>query len=221
MCVCETSISSNFRFLSFITPTLKQQLLSSILSKSSDVVCRSSSVWSERLVLLDGKTGLVPDLVPGFQGWKCPGTLAQTWHLTQMTQIYSNPLKFFASPCPEYPCHDVYFFVFSTKKNTNVKFAFSFPGCQGQGTWGWKRPSHQVQTLTDLLKTWCIRIFWRAPSPKTVTGRGIRSPYKLVQVVRTCRDTKCLSVNKHTDQSIVTRRWVWTDGTSVRTPQDG
>jgi hypothetical protein len=29
---------------------------------------------------LDGKTGLVPGLVPGFQGWKCPGTLAQTWH---------------------------------------------------------------------------------------------------------------------------------------------
>jgi hypothetical protein len=29
----------------------------------------------------------VPDLVPGFQGWKCPGTLAQTWHSAQMTQI--------------------------------------------------------------------------------------------------------------------------------------
>ena len=32
------------------------------------------------LGILDGKTGLVPGLVPGFQGWKCPGTLAQTWH---------------------------------------------------------------------------------------------------------------------------------------------
>ncbi len=30
--------------------------------------------------LLDGKTGLVPGLVPGFQDWKCPGTLTQTWH---------------------------------------------------------------------------------------------------------------------------------------------
>ncbi len=29
---------------------------------------------------LDGKTGLVPGLVTGFQGWKCPGTLEQTWH---------------------------------------------------------------------------------------------------------------------------------------------
>jgi hypothetical protein len=29
---------------------------------------------------LDGKTGLVPGLVPGFQDWKCPGTLAQPWH---------------------------------------------------------------------------------------------------------------------------------------------
>ena len=29
---------------------------------------------------LDGKTGLVPDVVPGFQDWKCPGTLVQTWH---------------------------------------------------------------------------------------------------------------------------------------------
>ena len=35
-------------------------------------------------------------LVPGFQGWKCPGTLAQTWYQTQMTQIYSNSLQFFA-----------------------------------------------------------------------------------------------------------------------------
>ena len=25
--------------------------------------------------ILDGKSGLVPGLVPGFQGWKCPGTL--------------------------------------------------------------------------------------------------------------------------------------------------
>ena len=27
------------------------------------------------------------------------------------------------------------FFVFSTKKISNVKFAFSFSDCQGQGTW--------------------------------------------------------------------------------------
>jgi hypothetical protein len=32
------------------------------------------------LKTLDGKTGLVPGLVPGFQGWKCPATLAQTWY---------------------------------------------------------------------------------------------------------------------------------------------
>jgi hypothetical protein len=30
-----------------------------------------------RLMVLDGIPGLVPGLVPGFQGWKCPGTLAQ------------------------------------------------------------------------------------------------------------------------------------------------
>jgi hypothetical protein len=40
------------------------------------------------LSFLDGKTGLVPGLVSGFQGWKCPGTLTQTWYQTQMTQIY-------------------------------------------------------------------------------------------------------------------------------------
>ena len=45
---------------------------------------------------LKGKTGLVSGLVPGFQVWKCPGTLEQTWHQSQMTQIYSNPLNFFA-----------------------------------------------------------------------------------------------------------------------------
>jgi hypothetical protein len=27
------------------------------------------------------------------------------------------------------------------------------------GTWGFKRPSHLTQTPTDLIKTWCIRIF--------------------------------------------------------------
>ena len=61
---------------------------------------------------LDGKTGLVPGQVSGFQGWKNPGTVAQTWHQAQMTQIYSNPLNFFVSPCPEYPCHSAYFPVF-------------------------------------------------------------------------------------------------------------
>ena len=29
------------------------------------------------MVSLDGKTGLVSDLVPGFQVWKCPATLVQ------------------------------------------------------------------------------------------------------------------------------------------------
>ena len=36
----------------------------------------------------------------------------QTWHQTQMTQIYSNPLKFFASPCPEWTGHAAYYPVF-------------------------------------------------------------------------------------------------------------
>ena len=40
----------------------------------------SMTVINEDDYTLDGKTGLVPVLVPGFQGWKCPGTLAQTWH---------------------------------------------------------------------------------------------------------------------------------------------
>ncbi len=53
---------------------------------------------------LDGKTGLASGQVPGFQDWKYPGTLTQTWHQVQMTQIYSNPLNFFVSPCPGYPC---------------------------------------------------------------------------------------------------------------------
>ena len=35
-------------------------------------------VSAERGIPLDGKTGLVPDLVSGFQDWKYPGTLAQT-----------------------------------------------------------------------------------------------------------------------------------------------
>ena len=36
-------------------------------------------IVSSEIVLtdLDGIPGLVPGLVPGFQGWKCPGTLAQ------------------------------------------------------------------------------------------------------------------------------------------------
>ena len=90
--------------------------------------------------VLDGKTGLVS----GFQDWKSPGTLTQTWHQTQMTQIYSNPLKYFASPCPEYPCHTVYFPVF-------------YPEFL------------EGKILFLLLKTLCIRIFWRAPSHKPVT----------------------------------------------------
>ena len=45
------------------------------------------------LETLDANSDLVPGLVPGFQVWKYPGTLSQTWHEAQMTQIYSNPLK--------------------------------------------------------------------------------------------------------------------------------
>ena len=44
----------------------------------SDRAASPSSPSSLTHVNLDGKTGLVPGLVPGFQGWKCPGTLAQT-----------------------------------------------------------------------------------------------------------------------------------------------
>ena len=43
-----------------------------------------------------------------FQGSRAGNVLepsrTQTWHQVQMTQIYSNPLNFFVSPCPGYPC---------------------------------------------------------------------------------------------------------------------
>jgi hypothetical protein len=133
-------------------------------------------------MLIDGKTGLVPGLVAGLQGWKCPGTLPQTWYEAQMTQIYSNPLKFFVSPCPEYPCHSVYFPVFYHKLSKGKILPFRkvrFQTVRGQGTWGWKRPSHLTQinrpvkdlVYKDLLtttftqarcdrgiKTWCVSV---------------------------------------------------------------
>ena len=51
-----------------------------------------------------------------------------------MTQIYSNPLKKFVSPCPQYCCHAVYFPVFLQKKIEGQILPFrtsSFPDCQG------------------------------------------------------------------------------------------
>jgi hypothetical protein len=86
---------------------------------------------------LDGKTGLIQDLVPGFQDWKYSGTMTQTWHQVQMTQIYSNPLNFFASSCPENPCRCLFprlLHAFFSK----VKFyskKITFPGLPGQGRW--------------------------------------------------------------------------------------
>ncbi len=73
-----------------------------------------------------------------------------------MTQIYSNPLKFFTSPCSEHPCHDVYFFCLFLKKIRMWNLPFRFLAARGKEH-GWKSPSHLAQTLTDLLKTWCIR----------------------------------------------------------------
>ncbi len=61
----------------------------------------------------ENRTGVRPGTrVPG---WKCPGTLAQTWHQAQMIQIYSNPLKFFVSPCPEYQQRIGWYFVYATR----------------------------------------------------------------------------------------------------------
>ena len=83
------------------------------LHMSSVVQLSWYRVWSFVITVIpiwDRKTGLVS----GFQDWKFPGTLTQTWQQAQMTQINSNPLKFFASPCPEWPCHSVYFPVFLT-----------------------------------------------------------------------------------------------------------
>ncbi len=100
------------------------------------VLLHVNNPCEQPLVNLDGKTGLVS----GFQDWKYPGTLTQTWQQAQMTQIYSNPLNFFVSPCPKYPCHTVYFFIF-------LSFTRNF--FEG--------------------KILFIRIFWRTPSPKPVT----------------------------------------------------
>ena len=89
-------------------------------------------------VCLDGKTGLVSGLVSGFQGWKWPGTQTQTWHQSQMTQIYSNPLNFLTSPRREHRSHGVYFPVFYQDFFLNVKFyskKTSFPGGES-GIWG-------------------------------------------------------------------------------------
>jgi hypothetical protein len=56
---------------------------------------------------LTWNTDRLVGLVSGFQVWKCPATLSQTWYQAQMTQIYSNPLKVFELSCPEYPCPDL------------------------------------------------------------------------------------------------------------------
>ncbi len=95
-----------------LIPTCKPE---SVLLWTPVRIWQSSFSWKDP-VTVDG-FGLIPSgcllirwenrtvsgLVPGFQVWKWPGTLSQVWDQTQMTQIYSNPLKFFTSPCPEYP----------------------------------------------------------------------------------------------------------------------
>ena len=54
----------------------------------------------------DSRTGPRPNVrVPG---------LEMPWNPDTNLTIYSNPLKFFVSPCPESRCHTVYFPVFST-----------------------------------------------------------------------------------------------------------
>jgi hypothetical protein len=60
-----------------------------------------------------------------------------------MTQIYSNPLKFFASPCPQHGCHVVYFLVFFKKKIECQILPFSdklVSRLSGGKEHGWKRP---------------------------------------------------------------------------------
>ena len=119
----------------------------------------------------------------GKQGWYqawCQGSRAgnalEPWHKPgtrpkwlKFILILSNFLR-----RPVLNNH-VTLFIFPSfwKKNLKVKFYLfgqaRFQVDRGQGTWGWKRPSHLTQTLTDLLKTWCMRIFWRVPSPKPVT----------------------------------------------------
>ena len=119
----------------------------------------------------------------GKQGWCqawCQGSRAgnalEPWHKPgtrpkwlKFILILSKNLR---RPALITLCHTVYFPVFYLEFFSRSNFIpgkAHFQGCQGQGTWGWKRPSYLAQTLTDLLKTWCIRIFWRAPSPKPVT----------------------------------------------------
>jgi hypothetical protein len=93
----------------------------------------------------------------GKQGWCqtwCQGSMTgnalEPWHKPgtrpkwlKFILILSN---FLGHPALSTLVTTFIFFVFS-EKNFECKFSFSFPGCQGLGILGWKRPSYLTQTV--------------------------------------------------------------------------
>ena len=73
-----------------------------------------------------------------WQGSRSGNTL-EPWHKPDTRSKWPNPLHFFGSPCPEYPCHTVYFPVFYQKKLEGKILPFRkarFQGCHGARNMG-------------------------------------------------------------------------------------
>jgi hypothetical protein len=51
-----------------------------------------------RVVLLDGIPGVVPDLVPGIQAYKSPGSLGKTWDQVKSLKFILIDSNFFLYP---------------------------------------------------------------------------------------------------------------------------
>ncbi len=89
----------------------------------------SIHVWT-----LDGIPGLVPDLVPGIQGWKKPWIPGTDLGQGQISQIYSNRLKFFTVTRPSSTCHTRCFPQSFGRIFEERKKSFS-PGAEGEFGW--------------------------------------------------------------------------------------
>ena len=93
----------------------------------------------------------------------------------EITSIYSNPLKKIGLSLSDFLSTICCCESSVTPKNSWVPLSHSLdPPSPSKDffevRWGMEEsPSYLSQTLTHLLKTWCIRIFWREPSPKPIT----------------------------------------------------
>ncbi len=101
-------------------------------------------------LVLDGTPGVVPDLVPGIQGWKNPGSLGKTWDQSKSLKFILIDSNFLLFPVLRPPVTLVFpqsfrrifsFFKRSFSKNTLQ----GFPGVRK--VWEEQSPSYLPRSL--------------------------------------------------------------------------